>query len=369
MNIKTQISRLLREEQTKAEAKLWKYLRGRRFENLKFRRQHPIKEYIVDFINIEYQIIIELDGEYHNDILQKEKDALRDLHLKALGYKVLRFENEVVFKNPDLILSSIKEHIRNTDSPSLYNRDNESVAKTENHHHPNSNNISSPIVLTMSSQERRNYSILSTKKLSTSQKELLLSSGIGFVVYDAIKIELLKVDKLPDVQNAIFTSKNAVKSVLSSGTNISNCFCVGDNTKKLLEENGQKVIENAQNASNLAKIIAKKHKDESFLFFCGNLRRNELPDLLKERKIALKEQIVYKTHPNSKKFDRSFEGILFFSPSGVQSFVSENDMDSSIAFCIGKTTASEAKKYTDNIIIANKPTVENVIVQAVKYFK
>ncbi len=211
--------------------------------------------------------------------------------------------------------------------------------------------------------------ILSTKKLSTSQKELLLNSGIGFVAYDAIKIELLKIDKLPDVQNAIFTSKNAVKSILSSGTNISNCFCVGENTKKLLEEKGQKVIEIAQNASDLAKIIVKKYKNESFLFFCGNLRRNELPDLLKQYNMTLNEQIVYKTHPNSKKFDRSFEGILFFSPSGVQSFVSENNIDNSIAFCIGNTTASEAKKYTDKTIIANKPTVENVIVQAVKYFK
>ncbi len=211
--------------------------------------------------------------------------------------------------------------------------------------------------------------ILSTKKLTLAQKELLLNTGLGFVEYDAINIELLEIKIDHETQNAIFTSKNAVKAIQNSEFRIQNCFCVGSNTKKLLEENGQNVVEVAQNASDLAKTIIKKYKNGSFLFFCGNLRRNELPDLLKRNNVNVKEQIVYKTHINSKKFNRSFDGILFFSPSGVQSYVSENKMDKSIAFCIGSTTASEAKKYTNNIIIANKPTVENVIVQAVKYFK
>ncbi|MEW7289354.1 uroporphyrinogen-III synthase [Aquimarina sp. 2304DJ70-9] len=212
-------------------------------------------------------------------------------------------------------------------------------------------------------------SILSTKKLSFAQKELVLNSGLGFVEYNGIEIELLEIKKDTQIQNAIFTSKNAVKAIIESGINVSNCFCVGSTTKKLLEKNGQKVIETAQNASDLAKIIIKKHKNESFLFFCGNLRRNELPDLLQQNNIKVKEQVVYKTYLNSKKFDRSFDGILFFSPSGVQSYVAENSIKKSTVFCIGATTASEAKKHTDTIIIANKPTVENVIVQAVKYFK
>ncbi len=353
MNTKTQISRLLRKEQTKAEAKLWKYLRNRRFENLKFRRQHPIKDYIVDFVNIKNQIIIELDGEYHNDILQQEKDGFRDIHLQALGYEVLRFENELVFKNPELILSSIKKHIKSTDAYYPMNEE-----KKENHPHPD-----------LLPQGRRNYTVLSTKKLSTSQKELILNAKIGFVAYNAITIDLLTVAQLEKVENAIFTSKNAVKAVLKSKTIISNCFCVGSTTKKLLEESDQNVIEIAQNASDLAKIIVKKHKNRSFLFFCGNLRRNELPELLRQNEVNFEEQIVYNTHQNSKKFDRSFDGVLFFSPSAVQSYVSENSLENVVAFCIGTTTASEAKKHASKVIIANKPTVENVIVQAVKYFK
>ncbi|GGX11522.1 uroporphyrinogen-III synthase [Aquimarina muelleri] len=210
--------------------------------------------------------------------------------------------------------------------------------------------------------------ILSTKKLSVSQKELLLNADLGFVEYDAIKIEFLEADIKTEIQNAIFTSKNAVKVVLNSNCKIQNCFCIGENTKKFLEENGQNVVETAKNASDLAEIIIKKYRNISFLFFCGNLRRDELPNLLKQNNVDLKEQIVYKTHLNRIIFKRFFEGILFFSPSGVQSYISKNTISKkTIAFCIGNTTASEAKKYTNNIIVANKPTVENVIVQAVKY--
>ncbi|WP_378180449.1 uroporphyrinogen-III synthase [Aquimarina sp. SS2-1] len=213
-----------------------------------------------------------------------------------------------------------------------------------------------------------NVSILSTKKLSTTQKELLLHSGIGFVDYNAIDIELLPIHFGQNIENAIFTSKNAAKAIQNSEFRIQNSFCVGENTKKLLEENGLKVIETAQNASDLGKIILKNYKNEQFFFFCGNIRRDELPSILKENNVQFKEVVVYKTHQKPKKFDRTFNGIFFFSPSGVQSYISDNIIGESIAFCIGNTTASEAKKHTNNIIVANKPTVENVIVQAVKYF-
>ncbi len=222
-------------------------------------------------------------------------------------------------------------------------------------------------------------SILSTKKLSQAQKELLLNANIAYVEYDAIKIEFLEVQPETEIKNAIFTSKNAVHAVFNgkskslpllfrerAGVRV---FCVGENTKKLLIENGQNVVETAQNASDLAEIIVKKYKNESFLFFCGNIRRDELPDFLQKNDIALTEQVVYKTHLNSKKFDRNFDGILFFSPSGIRSYITKNNIKNSTSFCIGSTTAAEAQKHSATAIIANKPTVENVIVQAVKYFK
>nr|MBX2828949.1 uroporphyrinogen-III synthase [Flavobacteriaceae bacterium] len=66
------------------------------------------------------------------------------------------------------------------------------------------------------------------------------------------------------------------------------------------------------------------------------------------------------------KFDQKWDGILFFSPSGIKSFLSENTMGNAIAICIGETTASEAKKYTRNVIVANATRIESVIAKAVK---
>ncbi|MGW9684736.1 uroporphyrinogen-III synthase [Flagellimonas sp. 2504JD1-5] len=215
--------------------------------------------------------------------------------------------------------------------------------------------------------------VLSTKILTPSQKELLLNSGIGFVEYNALEFEFLDVEIPTDCSNLIFTSKNAVKAFLklSDEPNFSNyhAYCVGEKTKSFLEENGLNVVKMAQNASELGDFIAKNHKNTNFLFLSGNQRRSELPELLEKNNIRYKEVQIYNTHLRPKKFNRIFDGVLFFSPSGIRSYFQENEIGQSWAFCIGPTTASEAKKHTDQIIIANKPTVENVLVQVIKHFK
>ncbi|MDC6366368.1 MULTISPECIES: uroporphyrinogen-III synthase [Flavobacteriaceae] len=215
--------------------------------------------------------------------------------------------------------------------------------------------------------------VLSTKLLSLPQKELLLNSGLGLVEQDALHIELLKVNIPQGFSNYIFTSKNGVKAFLSQTkawdyVNFQ-CFCVGEKTKMILEENNLKVVKTTKNATDLADFIFKNHQNETFLFLCGNQRRDELPSSLEKNNIRYKEVQVYNTILNPKKFNRSFDGILFYSPSGIKSFLVENSMGESMVFCIGNTTASEAKKHTNNIITANRPTVENVLVQAIKYFK
>jgi len=212
--------------------------------------------------------------------------------------------------------------------------------------------------------------VLSTKKLSPSQKQLLLNAGIGLVEYDAIQIEFIDFKTgTRAFKNAVITSKNTAKAILKKDLKIENCYCVGEKTAAFLKENNFNIAEIADYGINLAQIIIEKYPNENFAFFCGNERRDELPAILKKNNVKFEELEVYKTSLKPKQFEREFEGILFFSPSGVKSFVSENKLDKSIAFCIGSTTASEAKKHTSNIIIANKPSLENVIVQAVKYFK
>ncbi len=216
-------------------------------------------------------------------------------------------------------------------------------------------------------------SILSTKILLLAQKELVLNSGLGLVEYNAIKIKFIdfKIDK--EYGHYIFTSQNGVRAFLANKNRTiskdKKVFCVGEKTKSLLEKNDVKVIKMANNSKELAEYIVKNNKKESFLFFCGNKRREELPLILKENKVDFKEVNVYETTLNKKKFSTAFNGVLFFSPSAVESYVAENKIQESIAFCIGETTAIAAKKHTNNIVTATKTTIENVIVQAVKHLK
>lgn len=222
--------------------------------------------------------------------------------------------------------------------------------------------------------------ILSTKKLSLSQKELLLNAGVSFVEYDAIKVDSIPFEVPKCIQNAIFTSQNAVRSFCANvpSNTVENYFCVGKKTKSLLEEKGQKVVKKTQYASELADYILKNHKNESFYFFCGNIRSDEVPLNFKENKIAFEEITVYQTTINPKKFERKFDAIMFFSPSGVKSFFDANNpskdqkrglAEQLVAVCIGSTTAFEAKRYSENVVIANATTIESVIAKAIKILK
>lgn len=218
--------------------------------------------------------------------------------------------------------------------------------------------------------KQRGASILSTKKLASNQKELLLNAGHSVVEKKFISIVPIDftVTELPE--NIIFTSKNAVRIVLDKKPDLKtkSIFCVGEKTAAFLKENGFKVKETANYGQELAEKISLSYQNEDFLFFCGRKRRRELPDYLRSENINISEVEVYDTHLIQKKIDRTFDGVLFFSPSAVRSYSTFNDLSESIAFCIGKTTASEAKNFTDDIVVANRPTIENVIVQVVKYF-
>jgi very-short-patch-repair endonuclease len=97
----------LRLNSTDVERKLWARLRNRNFYNIKFRRQHPIDRYILDFICVEKKIIIELDGGQHNFETHKIKDEIRDNYFIDRGYKILRFWNNEVNENLDGVLTVI----------------------------------------------------------------------------------------------------------------------------------------------------------------------------------------------------------------------------------------------------------------------
>ena len=101
-----------RRHMTDAEKVLWKVLR-QSICSFKFRRQHPIYDYIADFICLEERLIIEVDGAYHCELQQQEDDQIRTDILSDMGYKVLRFTNDEVLSSPHTVLNMIKDEINN----------------------------------------------------------------------------------------------------------------------------------------------------------------------------------------------------------------------------------------------------------------
>ena len=97
----------LRTAQTEAEQKLWSFLRNKQLKGKKFRRQHAIAGYVVDFYCHECKLVIELDGNYHNDDQAKEYDKARTVLLKEHGITVVRFWNEDVMKEVENVLEKI----------------------------------------------------------------------------------------------------------------------------------------------------------------------------------------------------------------------------------------------------------------------
>lgn len=102
----------------KAEQVLWHFLKGRQLMGYKFRRQHGIEEYIVDFYCPELKLVIELDGDSHFDDDQIQKDAMRDKRLNHLGINVIRFLNTEVLGGMEIVLDQIKEQIETGQNPS-----------------------------------------------------------------------------------------------------------------------------------------------------------------------------------------------------------------------------------------------------------
>jgi very-short-patch-repair endonuclease len=102
------LGKALRKRPTDAEQLLWRYLKMKQMEGLKFRRQQPIDNYIVDFVCFENRIIIEVDGGQH--AAENHKDRERDSYLQQLGFKVLRFWNNEVLQNTNGVLETIRRN-------------------------------------------------------------------------------------------------------------------------------------------------------------------------------------------------------------------------------------------------------------------
>ena len=101
----------LRNNPTKYEELLWKRLVNKKLDGLKFRRQHSLNHYIVDFYCATYKLIVEVDGEIHNHPENQANDRIRDKELKDLGYHTLRFTNQQVELDIESVIKAIQNYI------------------------------------------------------------------------------------------------------------------------------------------------------------------------------------------------------------------------------------------------------------------
>ncbi len=213
----------------------------------------------------------------------------------------------------------------------------------------------------------KTHLVFSTKNISLLQKNKL-SPNIGVAMSDFITIKFNRLKPAlikSKIEHVVFTSQNAVQSVLNSFSKeelqFENIYCVGRRTKRLIERNIGNVNHVGNNAKSLAEFLVNNVENKQLTYFTGNLRRDELPNILSQHQFELQEIESYKTLLTPNKIEDKYKGVLFFSPSGIESYLQENAPNDKVAFCIGETTAQEAKKHFSEVITAHISTVENVL--------
>lgn len=225
--------------------------------------------------------------------------------------------------------------------------------------------------------------ILCTRPLPASLIDEAAEAGIDIEIQSFIETEsILSVEVQQEIEQAsiktatvVFTSMNAVDAVtvfLDGHQPDWSIYCIGTATARLVKEYfGEEVIAGtAADAASLADLIAEDEFIEEVIFFCGDQRRDELPDILQRNNIEVNEIVVYQTIALHQQVDKEYHGILFFSPSAVQSFFTKNTLpEKTIPFAIGNTTAAEIKKYSANkIIVSDEPGKESLVKTMMEYF-
>lgn len=220
----------------------------------------------------------------------------------------------------------------------------------------------------------RNLDELLVKKAGA---ENILIDDLSFILTQPLSEGELKsfkdVFEKKDVV-AVFTSNNAVQTISSLvkyKTSLK-IFCTGGITKETVKKHfgEETIIASARNASLLAEKIVLSGLSKQVVFFCGDQRLHELPEILQANDISVTEIICYKTIQTPLTIEKHYDGILFFSPSAVHSFFSMNTISTEvILFAIGHTTAAAIKTYCINTtIISEWPGAENMVALAIKHF-
>ena len=208
--------------------------------------------------------------------------------------------------------------------------------------------------------------VFSTKKLTDAQLQKF-NSGIRVYSEDFIKISPNRISPIilkKNLGNIVFTSKNAVDSLLTNCSpatlQYQNIYCVGRKTKRLIQKKIGPVTHVENSATDLANYLVEYMDGTQVTYFHGNLSLEDLPSILEENNIIVNKVEAYRTKLSGKSIPESVEGILFYSPSTIESYLLKNKPHQ-VAYCIGETTATEARKHFKEVKVANIPDVESVI--------
>ena len=228
-----------------------------------------------------------------------------------------------------------------------------------------------------------NKHILSTRPVNASQVETAEKKGIQLDVLSFIETEAIQTIEVQqeiewastEQATVVFTSMNAVESVtgmLDGFVPAWRIYCIGFKTKELITSyfGVDAIAGTADNASELADTITENEEYEEIIFFCGNQRRDALPRKLRKLDIDVNEIVVYETITVHHIVDKKYDGVLFFSPSAVESFFKKNVLPkSTVVFAIGNTTAETVhKRCTNKILISDQPGKDELVAQAILYF-
>lgn len=223
--------------------------------------------------------------------------------------------------------------------------------------------------------------LLCTRPLPDNIRERATDAGINLDCISFIETKprtgkaeaVLEVAKLRTA--VIFTSMNAVEAVRNMLGNIEpewNIYAIGGQTSRqaaLLFPNSV-IVTDAPYGKELAEKLIADNPVSPIHFFSGNLRRKEIPAMLAANYFRLHETVVYETYFTPQKTTALYDGILFFSPSAVESYFSVNEaLPQQHFFAIGTTTAAAIREYTDRpVIISNSPDKEMLVEQAIEFY-
>ena len=221
--------------------------------------------------------------------------------------------------------------------------------------------------------------ILSTAQLEDGLIQEADAAGISIDVVPFIEVQPIVNDALEKEKEEI--GKESVVVVITSGNTPLpetggehwKIYCVGNATKKVIEKRFgvEAIAGNADNADALANLIIENTSIKEVVYFCGDIRRDELPNKLKQHNIAVREIVVYRTIGLPQRVEKTYDGIMFFSPSGVSGFTVMNEMPAkAVLFAIGDTTANAIRTIASNeVIVAAKPGKKALIETMIGYYE